>query len=185
MSSFSTSSTLTGIVLFTSVIGFQHLSRRLSKLILNKVFSKQVTGGYSCSVSKSDFIKLDTSDKIQNYWISKDPENSFLEEVLSEEALTWVKEQNKYCLNKVGNPESSPFYPRVLSILESKDKIPQVSKVGSKFYYNFWQDSNNIKGLLRRTTFESYKSPNPSWETVLDIDLLGKEEKENWVYKGI
>jgi prolyl oligopeptidase len=83
----------------------------------------------------------------------------------------------------LGSPESNPLYQRILSILDSKDKIPHVRKIGD-FYYNFWQDENNKRGLLRRTTLMNYKSPNPRWQTVLDIDELGKKENESWVYKG-
>jgi prolyl oligopeptidase len=50
--------------------------------------------------------------------------------------------------------------------------------------YNFWQDKQNPKGLLRRTTLESYKTDEPTWETVLDIDALAKAEGREWVYKG-
>ena len=84
---------------------------------------------------------------------------------------------------KLGNPEQSPIYDRILSILESKEKIPYVRKIGP-LYYNFWQDSSNPRGVLRRTTLESYKSGSPDWEVVLDVDALGKAEGESWVYKG-
>jgi len=50
--------------------------------------------------------------------------------------------------------------------------------------YNFWKDSNNPKGLWRKTTFESYKSDEPVWETVLDLDALAEKDGISWVYKG-
>lgn len=71
----------------------------------------------------------------------------------------------------------------MLEILNSKEKIPYVSKIGD-LYYNFWQDAQNIRGLLRRTTLDSYQTANPHWETVLDLDKLGMDEGESWVYKG-
>jgi len=37
--------------------------------------------------------------------------------------------------------------------------------------FNTWKDSKNPKGLWRKTTMTSYKSDNPEWETVLDIDI--------------
>ena len=80
----------------------------------------------------------------------------------------------------LGDPEKSLYYNRVLNILDSKDKIPYVTKIGN-FYYNFWQDANNKKGLLRRITLESYKSASPAWDIVLDIDKLAETENENWV----
>ena len=120
---------------------------------------------------------------VVQYWLNRDNENKFLIDVLGEKALDWVRKQNTECLSKLNNPENSLMYPRVLSILESKDKIPYVRKIGDN-YYNFWQDSIHKKGILRRTTFESYKTSEPVWEVVLDIDLLSEKEGENWVYKG-
>lgn len=70
-----------------------------------------------------------------------------------------------------------------MEILDSKDKIPYVSKLGDH-YYNFWQDANNKRGLLRRTSLQSFQSPSPVWETVLNVDELGAAEGESWVYKG-
>src|SRR5205085_596260 len=50
--------------------------------------------------------------------------------------------------------------------------------------YNFWQDADHVRGILRRTTLASYASGKPKWTTVLDIDALAKAENANWVYKG-
>ena len=51
-------------------------------------------------------------------------------------------------------------------------------------YYNFWTDSVNLRGLWRRTSLEQYRTAEPEWETVLDIDKLGQAEGESWVWKG-
>lgn len=58
-----------------------------------------------------------------------------------------------------------------------------MSKRG-EYYYNFWQDQANPRGLLRRTTLDEYRKAKPAWETVLDIDALGKAEGKDWVYQG-
>ena len=117
-------------------------------------------------------------------WEQYDGQHSFLEEVDGEDALNWVKRRNQHSLKTLGNPESNVLYPRMLSILNSKDKIPYVDKIGD-FYYNFWQDEHNERGILRRTTLLSFKSSEPVWETVLDVDTLGKAEDKSWVYVGI
>ena len=70
-----------------------------------------------------------------------------------------------------------------MKILDSKDRIPYISKYG-KFYYNFWRDDKNVRGLWRRTTLEEYKKASPAWETVIDLDALAKDEKENWTWSG-
>jgi len=123
------------------------------------------------------------SQERRDSWKRRDGEHAYLEEVLGDRALTWVRAQNDVTLRELGNPESNPAYNQVLSILDSKEKIPYVSKIGD-MYYNFWQDANNTRGLLRRTTLQSYGTANPQWETVLDVDQLGKDEGESWVYKG-
>lgn len=116
-------------------------------------------------------------------WESKDGEHAYLEAVDSDEAFAWVKQRNQHALQTLGDPEQNALYNRVLSILNSKDKIPHVDKIGD-FYYNFWQDELNQRGILRRTTLLSFKGANPDWETVLDVDALGKVEDKSWVYKG-
>jgi prolyl oligopeptidase len=106
-------------------------------------------------------------------------------------ALTWVKSRNAAALADLGDPTKMPDYSRILSILDSKEKIPYIGRVLNGLYYNFWQDQNHLKGIWRRTTLDDYRKPNPSWETVLDLDALNKEEvnpktgePENWVWKG-
>jgi prolyl oligopeptidase len=71
----------------------------------------------------------------------------------------------------------------LLAILDSKERIPYVAKHGA-FFYNFWRDEKNPRGVWRRTTLGEYRKAAPAWEVVLDLDRLAEEEKENWVWKG-
>ena len=108
----------------------------------------------------------------------------WLEDVLGEKALAWVEEHNAKALEQLGSSEEfDVLKARLLSVLDSKERIPYVSKLGD-YYYNFWQDENHEKGIARRTTLSEYRKENPKWETVLDVDKLAREENENWVYKG-
>jgi len=116
-------------------------------------------------------------------WEKKNCEHKYLEDVEGEEALRWVREKNAESVQKLGDPNKSELFDKVLSILDSKDKIPFVAKIGD-YYYNLWQDAQNQKGIFRRTTLLSFKSKDTKWETVLDIDALAAAEKENWVWKG-
>ena len=43
--------------------------------------------------------------------------------------------------------------------------------------YNFWQDAEHVRGIVRRTSLASYRTDNPAWETVLDVDALAAAEK--------
>ena len=113
----------------------------------------------------------------------EDP-RAWLEEVLNEDALEWVKGRNAACLKELGDPKGSTDYKRILSILDSKEKIPYIGRVLNGLYYNFWQDQNNLRGIWRRTTLDEYRKPKPAWEVVLDLDALGKAEGESWVWKG-
>ena len=81
------------------------------------------------------------------------------------------------------SPEFTALNERLLHILDSKDKIPLIAKHGA-WYYNFWKDDKNPRGLWRRTTLEEYRKPKPNWEIVLNLDALGNAEKENWVWHG-
>jgi prolyl oligopeptidase len=83
--------------------------------------------------------------------------------------------------------EKEPVYAevrgKVLEVLNSKEKIPGISKVG-KFLYNFWRDEGHPRGVWRRTTMAEYRKQAPAWETVIDLDALAAGEKENWVWGG-
>lgn len=114
----------------------------------------------------------------------KDP-FMWLEDVTGDKALGWVKERNAESTAELTKePGFQELNDRILKILDSRDKIPFVSKSG-EFYYNFWRDAKNKKGLWRRTTLEEYRKAEPKWETVLDLDELAEKEKENWVWKGV
>ncbi|MCF8210693.1 MAG: S9 family peptidase, partial [Rhodoferax sp.] len=90
----------------------------------------------------------------------------------------------RQCQSQVkARPEFEPARSKVLEILNSKDKIPYIHRMGDHVY-NLWMDENNQRGLWRRTTLNDFKNPNPKWETVLDIDALGKAEKQSWVWGG-
>jgi prolyl oligopeptidase len=108
----------------------------------------------------------------------------WLENVGGDKALDWVRQQNGVSAKKLeSSPGFSALQDRLLTILNSRERIPGVAKHG-KFFYNFWRDDKNVRGLWRRTTLEEYKKPNPAWETVLDLDQLASDEKENWVWHG-
>ena len=108
----------------------------------------------------------------------------WLEEVQGEKALAWVKQQNAKTLAVLeALPEYKPIYARTLEILDSKEKIPTPEILGDKIY-NFWKDDVHERGIWRRTTLASYRSPNPQWETVLDVDALAKAEGKSWVFQS-
>ena len=99
-------------------------------------------------------------------------------------ALAWVRERNAVSEKLLtAQPEYAPMRAQLLEVLNSKDRIPNISRRGD-FFYNLWQDETHKRGLWRRTTLAEYRKAQPAWETVLDLDALGKAEGENWVWGG-
>ena len=115
---------------------------------------------------------------------SQDDPFVWLEDVSGKKALAWVGRQD--ARSKKALAESAAFKSmdaKFLDILDSEAKIPYIQKIGTR-YYNFWRDKNHERGLWRRTTLSEYRKDQPAWETVIDVDALGKAEKENWVWEG-
>ncbi len=111
--------------------------------------------------------------------------NQWLEDVGGEKALDWVRAQNAVTQKALeASPDFDPIHKRLLSVYNSNERIPYVSKRGP-YYYNFWRDAQHVRGLWRRTTLEEYRKKDPSWETVIDVDALAAAEKENWVWKDV
>ena len=108
----------------------------------------------------------------------------WLEEVDGERALDFVRARNARTLEGLESQASFvPIRDAVREVLDSQDRIPQVEKLGEHLY-NFWQDRANPRGVWRRTTWQQFRAPVTSWEIVLDLDALAREEGENWVWKG-
>jgi len=82
-----------------------------------------------------------------------------------------------------GDPRYAVFHDEALKIISARDRIPAPELIGDAVY-NFWQDADHVRGVWRRTTAESYATPDPQWETVLDLDKLAADEKANWVWHG-
>jgi hypothetical protein len=72
----------------------------------------------------------------------------WLEDVEGEDALNWVRSRNEHALEAIGEPSTKPSYSRVLSILDSNEKIPYIGRVLNGLHYNFWQDDVQPKGIL-------------------------------------
>jgi len=110
--------------------------------------------------------------------------HDWLEDVLGDRALAWVRERNAESESLLtARPEYAPIRQQLLEVLNSKDRIPSVTRRGHHFY-NLWRDDLHPRGLWRRTTLAEYRLAAPAWETVLDLDALAAAEGENWVWGG-
>jgi prolyl oligopeptidase len=115
-----------------------------------------------------------------------DPDDPYrwLEEVLGEKPMAWVKERNTESTGELARSDRfRALEGRIREILDSDARIPTVQKEG-RYCYNFWRDAKNPRGLWRRTTLEEYRKEKPAWEVVLDLDDLAAREHENWVWHG-
>ena len=106
----------------------------------------------------------------------------WLEEVQGDKALAWARERNAQSQAVL---EAVPVFKanreKVLAVLNNRDQIPYVTRRGD-YFYNFWRDAQNPRGLWRRTSLAEYRKPAPAWDVLLDLDALAKADAENWVW---
>jgi prolyl oligopeptidase len=108
----------------------------------------------------------------------------WLEDVDSTRAMDWVRKENDKTTTVLEkDPRYAGIYKDAVAIAEDKDRVPQPTQLAGAIY-NFWQDSDHVRGIWRRTTLDSYRSASPAWKTVLDLDALAAKEKANWFFSG-
>jgi prolyl oligopeptidase len=107
----------------------------------------------------------------------------WLEEIDGARALAWVGEQNALTLARFGTAGFAADRDTLAAILDRPDNIPFVTRRGP-YLYNIWKDAKNPRGLWRRTTLASFRTAQPDWEILLDIDALAAAEKEDWIWHG-
>ena len=107
----------------------------------------------------------------------------WMEDLDSAQVRAWVEARNAETEKALRDDRFETDRAALLDILDAPDRIPFIAKRGP-YVYNFWRDEQNPKGLWRRTTLASYRTPAPEWEIMLDIDALAKAEGEDWVWAG-
>ncbi len=111
--------------------------------------------------------------------------NAYLEEIEGDQALAFARAENARSLPVLeGDARYAGNYAAALKIATAKDRIPAVDFAGDGGLRNFWQDADHVRGLWRTTSLESFRTPEPVWRTLLDLDALSATEKANWVWKG-
>ncbi len=153
----------------------------VSRVAISAVLAAAMTVGISTAAQADNHTAPAPADGIPGP--EQDP-YIWLEEARSEKALAWVENENKRTLAVLEtDPRFAELKAEALEIFDSEDRIPYVS-FRPDGLYNFWQDKANPKGLLRRTTLESYRTEDPEWEIILDVDALAAAEGKEWVYQG-
>lgn len=109
---------------------------------------------------------------------------AWLEDVSGPRSMAWVNAENaKTDAVLKADSRYRPNFDAALTVAEDPHRLPLPNLRGDDVY-NTWRDAKNPRGLLRKTTVTSYLTPDPQWQTVLDLDALGKAEGVGWVSKG-
>jgi len=139
----------------------------------------------SAPLLTSPLAAQDTNAVVEPDFEAENDPFIWLEETRSDRALKWVENENEKTVAALQtDPRFEALKAEALAIYDAEDRIPSVS---FRHYglVNFWQDAKNPKGILRRTTLESWRTDNPEWETILDVDALAAAEGKEWVYGGM
>jgi prolyl oligopeptidase len=108
----------------------------------------------------------------------------WLEDVHGARAMTWVERENAKTLALLeADARYRSIFAEALAIAEAKDRLPTPQFLDGGVY-NFWQDSDHVRGIWRVTTLEDYRTPTPAWKPVLDLDSLAATEHANWFWHG-
>ncbi len=110
---------------------------------------------------------------------------TWLEDIHSEKSMEWVKAENARTAEVM--EKQKPFAElneEALKVLDSPDKLASPQFLAG-MVYNTWRDKDHVRGIVRRTTLESYLTDDPKWETIIDYDALGKQDKQSWVGHGL
>ncbi len=107
----------------------------------------------------------------------------WLEDIGGDEALDWVRRHNEPTIAELRDERFEQMRSEALEVLDTDARIPYVRRRG-EYLYNFWRDAANPRGLWRRTTLDSYRSEEPDWDVVIDVDDLARADGENWVWAG-
>ncbi|HEX7947497.1 MAG TPA: prolyl oligopeptidase family serine peptidase [Phenylobacterium sp.] len=108
----------------------------------------------------------------------------WLEDVDAPRSMAWVEKENARTADRLEkDPRYAAFHAQALAIFTAQDRIPTPHfRAGG--IDNFWQDAGHVHGIWRHTTPAAYRTADPQWETLLDLDALSKAEGKNWIWKG-
>lgn len=109
----------------------------------------------------------------------------WLEEIKGEKALAQVDKWNAATEAVL---TEQPEYPIARAwakqILDDDRQIALPDAVYGDKVVNLWRDAKNPRGLWRIASLASYRAGTPEWRTLIDVDQLGRDEKQSWVWHG-
>jgi prolyl oligopeptidase len=109
----------------------------------------------------------------------------WLEDIKGEKALARV---DKWNAASEAVLTVQPEYPIAKAwakqILDDDRQIALPDAVYGDKVVNLWRDAANPRGLWRIASLASYRAGKPDWRTLIDVDQLGRDEKQSWVWHG-
>jgi len=149
---------------------------QFGRLALGVMLWSAITGGGTA-------LGLDNTEVDHTHIETGDP-FLWLEDIHGAKAMEWVKAQNARSAAVLqADPDYRTDYNAILKVMDATDRIP-FGTLDHNYVFNFWQDAKHPKGIWRRTTVADYANARPRWKTLLGLDKLAADEKENWVWKG-
>jgi prolyl oligopeptidase len=117
---------------------------------------------------------------------NEQPDNyQWLEDVSGEKPMAWVNEENARSAKVLqADPRFAVLAETALKVLESPTRLPTPDFHAGEIY-NTWQDAEHVRGILRKTSLDSYLTSQPDWHTVIDYDDLAAKDNQKWVQKGL
>lgn len=109
----------------------------------------------------------------------------WLEEIKGEKAIAQVDEWNAATEAVL---TAAPEYPVAKAwakqILDDDRQIALPTAIYGDKVANFWRDAANPRGLWRIASLQSYVAGAPEWKTLIDVDKLGRDEGQSWIWHG-
>ncbi|MBX7488657.1 prolyl oligopeptidase family serine peptidase [Qipengyuania sp. GH25] len=109
----------------------------------------------------------------------------WLEEIQGERALAKVDQWNA---DTEAVLTDQPEYPLAKAwakqILDDTRQIALPDAIQGDMVTNLWRDADNPRGLWRIASLESYMTGAPEWRVLIDVDKLGEDEGQSWVWHG-
>jgi len=109
----------------------------------------------------------------------------WLEEIQGERALAKVDQWNA---DTEAVLTDQPEYPLAKAwakqILDDTRQIAMPDAIQGDMVTNLWRDADNPRGLWRIASLESYMAGAPEWRVLIDVDKLGEDEGQSWVWHG-
>ena len=109
----------------------------------------------------------------------------WLEEIQGERALAKVDQWNadtEAVLTARAEYPLAKAWAR--QILDDTRQIAMPDAIQGDMVTNLWRDANNPRGLWRIASLDSYLAGTPEWRTLIDVDKLGEDEGQSWVWHG-